>query len=433
MACFVAIRPLVVLRNEQTHRLSPACCTTMGEPRVSFASATTTGTLDTRAKLIIVDCMMAHGASRLPTRPRNWAEGKAQSASGKAIVTWLISRGITETNDQAEDVATELVRARALVPLQRVVDAASAFAESSEAYYAHYGLSTATSRGLNVFAPAFLAGSSRPCFTVLRELSRVFARLVKETTLRGGLEVRYEKIRESTSWPDVLALVAELVHGVLDDNLSEDVKKATLFNLYNVLVIHGKLVYGHPKDITARSRFFGNIAYEIAQHRLDSTELEHAVLRLKMTKDHPLVALRLTKKDPRMHFVLNCGAQSCPPLVAIDVDHVEENIAEATSNFINNNVNIDPVQRRIVLSRLWKWFRSDFTPLEPDSDFALMQWIKDHASEAMSNEIEALLPDVKSRLVKISFAKYNWGDNGDWTTSDTAFMALYDYSFKKNA
>lgn len=406
----------------------------MADPLASFASVSAgLSAADVRTRIAILDQMTAPGPMRLPVRTRAWSEGKSQAARGDAIVAWLQVHGYADTDAGATTVATELVRAQALVPLQRVDSAANAFVALPDKYYAHYALSVGASRGLNVFAPALLARAPRPVFAVLTELSGAFSRLVDGAVARMGHEVLYERVRRDGAWADILVLLAELAHSSLVGEVDEDVKKACLFNLYNVLIIHGKLVLGHPRDITARGKFFNTIGYEIAGHRINSTELEHGVLRLKMEDNHPLAALRVAKKDPRMHFILNCGAQSCPPLVAMSPKLTEEMLATATRRFIRANVTIDTSQRRIELSRLWKWFRVDFTPEAPDSDLGLMVWIAKNGPQDVADQIDLIMDYIRKGQVKITFAKYNWGDNGDWSTSDTAFMALYDYSFKKNA
>lgn len=186
-----------------------------------------------------------------------------------------------------------------------------------------------------------------------------------------------------------------------------------------------------PSDIIQRGPFFDNCAYNICGTRLSSTELEQGLLRLKMNDDHPLSSLRVSKKDARIHFVLNCGAQSCPPLGAINTKKdIEVQLDAATSKFILENVKVDLAAEKVELSRLWKWFRVDFTPEAPNDDKALLTWICEHAPDSISRKIIEL---QKSNSPKIHFKEYNWGDNGDPNSTDTKFMALYDLSFKKNA
>eukprot|EP00171_Calliarthron_tuberculosum_P015871 IDg15871t1 len=267
-----APRPMRNLRRHSSRRASAPKMN--GEPLASFASVSSGHSpADARTRLAILDAMTAPGATRLPVRPRPWSEGKAQAARGDDIAAWLQSYASVPDESAAVAVATDLVRAQALVPLQRVDSAAAAFVASADTHYAHYALTVGPARGLNVFAPALLARAPRPVFVVLTELSGAFSRLVDGAVARMGHEVLYERIRRDTAWADILVLLAELPHSRVEADEDSDVMKACLFNLYNVLVIHGKLVHGHPRDIASRGRFFSSIAYEIGGHRLNSSEL----------------------------------------------------------------------------------------------------------------------------------------------------------------
>ncbi len=402
-------------------------------PLISFAKMT----LNPRTLLTLLDSMTAP-AQRLPVRSRSWTEdGKAQAARGDQITAWLIDHGFAKSDDAAFVIANDLVRSRGLVALQRVESSGRAFEANKNSYYAHYSLSVATSHGgLNSFTPGQLVPEPRGTFAILLELSTHFANLVADVTIRDGMSVVYPNIRTSKHWPSILLCLSELAHSAIDEQvIDESVKKACLFNLYNLMIIHGKLVYGHPKDITARRRFFERCAYVIAGHRLNSIELEHGVLRLKMPDYHPLAGLRPIEKDARMHFILNCGAKSCPPLVPLHPTKSEQVLRDATTDFIRHNVKIDAVEKIVILSRLWKWFRIDFTPEEQDSDAALMAWIGDRAPGNIRDLVDLLATELKRGEVKLRFDVYDWGDNSgpEKTPSDTAFMFLYDASFRNSA
>lgn len=393
--------------------------------------------LDPRTLLTLLDSMTAPN-QKLPVKTKNWVEqGKAQAARGDVVNSWLIDHGFAKSDDSAFVIATDLVRTRGLVPLQRVESAGRAFEPNKNSFYAHHSLSVSdTHGGLNSFTPGQLVPEPRGTFQILHELSTHFANLVSDVTIRDGLAVIYANIRTSQHWPSILLCLSELAHSTLDsEKVDETVKKACLFNLYNLMIIHGKLVYGHPKDITVRGKFFERCAYVIAGHRLSSIELEHGVLRLKMADAHPLSSLRLSEKDARMHFILNCGAKSCPPLIPLQPLKAEQVLRTATADFIRYNAKIDVAEKFVLLSRLWKWFRVDFTPLDPESDALLLNWIREHAPENVRETIDQLTPDLKRDNVKLKFDVYDWGDNSgpEKTPSDTGFMVLYDASFKKNA
>jgi hypothetical protein len=216
-------------------------------------------------------------------------------------------------------------------------------------------------------------------------------------------------------------------------------------------VLSAKLVHGHPNSLAKRSVFFQKAAYSIFGIRVSCTDLEHKVLRCKAKPGHPLYGLRLRQFDPRIHFVLNCGARSCPPvcpLAASSDTEIESAIVNATTSFIDACVRItehdgDRVKIRcrrghagvsaVELSRLFKWFRTDFTRGR-GQDAILLQWICEQAAQGKQDELRGiLLAMTQGHKAKIRFDPYDWADNGDRNLPpDDRLMAFYDLAFKLN-
>ncbi len=95
-------------------------------------------------------------------------------------------------------------------------------------------------------------------------------------------------------------------------------KRRFYINAYNLLVIKGVVDHYPFANLEEVPGFFKNIFHDIAgqQLSLDQIEFQHLV------KD-PV--------DPRLHFVLNCGAYSCPTLYneAIRPEEIEEQLNSA--------------------------------------------------------------------------------------------------------
>lgn len=398
---------------------------------LSFNSRPSDMTVETSFVDVVdaLDGMMAPAPARLPTKKAKWNGIKAQAATGFDFVTWLLDAGFASSRSAAAELARQLVRAGGLIPTFRVENASQAFNGSQMSSYVHRGLSCYGERGLN--STVVYPGKPRTTVEVLTDLSSAFSRVFHVAVSVDGHFVDYPVIRGSAGWRETLVLLAELA--VSDDSglaaCDPDVKKACFFNLYNVLIFHAKLVFGHPTDLVKRGKFFNEAAYVIAGKRITSVELEHDVLRLRMDDGDPRAGWKLAERDPRMHFILNCGAWSCPPLVALDAARTEEMLQEATERFLEKNCEVDLSNRKVTLSRLFKWFRNDFTP-GSDSDADLIKWISQRASKNKMTELtELLVSDYK-----IKFAVYNWADNGDGNAKpDVRFMAIYDLSFAKTA
>jgi hypothetical protein len=69
---------------------------------------------------------------------------------------------------------------------------------------------------------------------------------------------------------------------------------------------------------------------------------------------------RLDECDPRIHFALNCGAESCPAIRAYDPNQVDEQLDRATRHYLDSEVTYDPDSGVVSVPRVFLWFRGDF-------------------------------------------------------------------------
>lgn len=74
--------------------------------------------------------------------------------------------------------------------------------------------------------------------------------------------------------------------------------------------------------------------------------------------------IRASYRDARIHFVLNCGSESCPVLrpELPAGDELEPFLQQAAVDFVSDerNVFVDHDKKEVVLSAIFKWFRKDF-------------------------------------------------------------------------
>ena len=69
---------------------------------------------------------------------------------------------------------------------------------------------------------------------------------------------------------------------------------------------------------------------------------------------------RLDDCDPRIHFALNCGAESCPAIRAYEPDRVDEQLDLATRSYLDATVEYDADVGTVLVPRVFLWFRGDF-------------------------------------------------------------------------
>ncbi|HET6243156.1 MAG: DUF547 domain-containing protein [Bacteroidetes bacterium] len=160
--------------------------------------------------------------------------------------------------------------------------------------------------------------------------------------------VNYSAIHSDRKELDSLTIQIRNIHFEL---LPENVKKTFLINTYNILVI--KNVVDHypiksPMDI---SGFYNGIKYEVGGKKITLDEIENKELR-------PVY------KDARLHFVLVCGANGCPPIIsnAFLPDKLENQMDVQAKAALNNNnfITVNDAEKKVLLSEIFKWYEEDF-------------------------------------------------------------------------
>jgi hypothetical protein len=153
-----------------------------------------------------------------------------------------------------------------------------------------------------------------------------------------------------------------LIHGLSNDNA----RKTFWLNIYNayfqILATREKLV---------RPEIFNQEAFTIGGLKLSLDDVEHGILRRFRVKwslgylprfwpDKDIKRLALTNIDYRIHFALNCGAKSCPPIAFYDYEQIESQLELATTSFLTQDVVIDDTQKVVRVIKLMQWFKADF-------------------------------------------------------------------------
>jgi hypothetical protein len=63
--------------------------------------------------------------------------------------------------------------------------------------------------------------------------------------------------------------------------------------------------------------------------------------------------------DPRIHFAITCGAQSCPPVGVYRAAVLDQQLDLAARNFLNQEVAMD-TRGCVTCSRILEWYAADF-------------------------------------------------------------------------
>lgn len=168
-----------------------------------------------------------------------------------------------------------------------------------------------------------------------------------------------------TAISDSLAAVTE---NALAAELKTDAQKLAFWlNIYNAHV--QLLLRKDPKLWAKRSAFYSAKEIRIAGHALSLDEVEHGILRRSKAK----LALgymntlfpgkferrfRVDKTDARIHFALNCGASSCPPIAFYKPEAINEQLDQACASYLLQECKLE--KGTVTVPKLFSWFRGDF-------------------------------------------------------------------------
>lgn len=172
---------------------------------------------------------------------------------------------------------------------------------------------------------------------------------------------------------DAFAAIRRLGSADLAQAFTTDQARKTFWiNLYNALYQRLRYQMLRRDEHAPRKSIFTMPAMEIADVTLSLDQIEHTLLRGHRHKysfgylpgfPSVVAALRplmVRKPDYRIHFALNCGARSCPPIAFYRVESIESQLDLAAQSFIEQDTEIDGRRRVLRVSRIYLWFLADF-------------------------------------------------------------------------
>lgn len=311
-------------------------------------------------------------------------------------------------------------------------------------------------------------------------IQRLALKLTDSHTTSDGSAIRYTAMLESDDMLEFRQLVTSLhsLSLVALGRLTDSQKMCFWANLYNALVFHSTAVIGPPADSpTARQAFFSGKSHpplglwSIGGLLFSMDDVEHGVLRCNALRDVPAEPTRVpyfetsplkytdslpycsalqlkpadarlqllpSQLEPRIHFILNCGAKSCPPVRVLgqaagcedtgqSLDAVvETQLEQATSAYLEKEVSVEwtyskgasftddtpgsnqqqrqsgkPINPIIRLPKILLWYGSDFG----DNVVSVVERI---AGMVGDEEVSGELRAAGSRGAAIVYGEYSW-------------------------
>lgn len=209
-----------------------------------------------------------------------------------------------------------------------------------------------------------------------------------------------ERVRREEETEPYLRALAEADDGALS-SIRADRRAGLAFwlDVYNATA--QLLLERRPALFESRLRFFRAPAVTVAGVALSLDDVEHGIVRGGRSKYGLGYLPRLARTgldgsyrlepDPRIHFALNCGAASCPAVLAYGPGTVDETLDDATAAHLDRTVEYDADHNQVRVPRVCLWFVGDFGG--PSGIRALLY------------EFEQVPPDSSPSL---RFEEYDW-------------------------
>lgn len=199
--------------------------------------------------------------------------------------------------------------------------------------------------------------------------------------------------------------------------MNDTTKMAFVLNVYNLMIKYAFCKFGIPNTNMNRASFFDDVQINVGGCIFSFNDLEHGILRAntkhpyqlskKFSVIDPRRHLALKKLDARVHFALNCGAKSCPPVKKYTAEAIEEELRLSAMAFCEdeNNVAIDEEKCQMKLSKILYWYQADFVQSKDELPLKVGQYLRGEKKETLEKTMQ-------QGKLSVKFLDY------DWTSSD---------------
>ncbi len=153
-----------------------------------------------------------------------------------------------------------------------------------------------------------------------------------------------------------------IVEGLVND----DAIKTFWINIYNAW-----FQILATRDKKKNPEIFSGKLIPIAGKKISLDDIEHGILRKyrwkyskgylpKLFPGKLIKQLAVAKIDYRIHFALNCGAKSCPPIAFYSYKTIDTQLNVAARSFLSGDTEIDDIKKEVRVSKIMSWFIADF-------------------------------------------------------------------------
>lgn len=199
--------------------------------------------------------------------------------------------------------------------------------------------------------------------------------LQKHVSESGNVDYKNINVNDS----DLINYLSQFIEISHNDSWSKNESLAYWINAYNVFTIK-LIIDNYPvKSIKDIKNSWDQKYFPINGEMISLNHIEHEILR-KMD-------------EPRFHFAIVCASESCPKLrkEAYQAEKLEEQLTQATKDFLNDNSKNKITANQLELSKIFKWFTKDFK-----QNGSLIDFLNQYSVVKISED------------AKINYLDYSW-------------------------
>ena len=249
---------------------------------------------------------------------------------------------------------------------------------------------------------------------LVQRLKKKMVKVESAVTVSGLVD--YAAARNVPEYPELEEAVCEL-QKVDMFPMDDTTRTAFAINVYNLMIKYAFIKVGIGGTNFSRLAFFSSVQMNIGGHRFSFNDLENGVIRsnrkppyalsVPFGKNDPRLALAVSSADCRIHFALNCGAKSCPPVKFFTAAALQEELRIVAMAFCeqDDNVRINVENRTLHLSTILHWYRVDFAESNAGLPAKVVTFLRGDKQQAL----QKLLDD--GGKIKVEFNVYDWGTN----------------------
>jgi hypothetical protein len=179
-----------------------------------------------------------------------------------------------------------------------------------------------------------------------------------------------QKVKDKKPYDKEIKILNESTLNDLVSELKTDKQKIAFWvNIYNAFIQIS--LSNNPNLYEDKGSFFSEKRVKVAGEILSFDDIEHGIIRksrIKISLGYLRKwfrpkwerKLRVNDIDWRIHFALNCGAKSCPPVAIYTSENLDKELIFMATNYLREQTDYNKETKTATSTALFSWFRGDF-------------------------------------------------------------------------